>query len=121
MDAEEQPLGEGDVTRDRADKNLSVTPFKATIKAGGVATVTVPKYKDETRRSRAGDHGKRAWDAVVKYCFESDEIIRDLMDELWSIRMVTAQNPDEYFSAPSSSVQISPRTWNLRATGSTRT
>ena len=98
MDGEERPTGEGSVTWDRANKDLYAILFKATIKAGGAAAMIVRKYKDETRRSGAGGHGKRAWDALgEKYSFESDEMIRDLMDELRSIKMTTGQDPDEYF------------------------
>lgn len=42
----EQPTGEGEATCGRADENLSVTLFKATIKAEGMDNVTVCKYKD---------------------------------------------------------------------------
>lgn len=41
-----------------------------------MTAMIVQEYKDETRRSGAEGHGKRAWDArVKKYRFESDEII----------------------------------------------
>lgn len=70
-----------------------VIPFKAVGKAGGVPEI----IKDETRCNRAFGRGERAWDTPVeKYCFESAEIIMDLMDELRSIKMTTSQNLDGY-------------------------
>lgn len=57
---EERPTGKGAGTWGRANKDLYVILFKATVKAGGVTAMIVRKYKDETRRSGAGGHDKRA-------------------------------------------------------------
>lgn len=74
-------MGECAATLDRRSKDLYAIRFKGTIKAGRVAAMIVCNYKHETRRSGDGSQEKWAWDALVeKYCFESAEIIRDMMD-----------------------------------------
>lgn len=60
LDREGRPTGEGAASCDCTNKDLYAILLKAAIKAGGVAAMTVIKYKDEVRGSGAGSHGKRA-------------------------------------------------------------
>lgn len=101
MDGEKQPTGESSGTWDCANKDLHAILFKTTIKSRGVAAMIVRKYKDETKCSGAGGHQKCAWDTLVeKYRFEPNGIIRDMIDELRNIKMMTSQDPDEFLLRP---------------------